>query len=194
MLSSNRNTRQCEDYYKTGRTQFHFCHCKCFQARFLLPSVTFSGYRDGSHNQLKWITAAEINNRGFEVQRSIDGIHYSSIGFVNSLAFGGNSSTQTSYSFIDNAPAEINSITVFARKIWTGMKLSNVILVRGDKPTGMVLEGLFPNPAKNTVNVIVASNKKQAVTLFITDMAGKNINQRVMVETGGTLYHLILHS
>lgn len=171
---------------KTGQTQFSPFAIANVSGPLPVTFLTFSGYRDGSHNQLKWITAAEINNRGFEVQRSIDGIHYSSIGFVNSLAFGGNSSTQTSYSFIDNAPAGDKQYYRLRQEDLNGQqKLSNVILVRGDKPTGIVLEGLFPNPAKNTVNVIVASNKKQAVTLFITDMAGKNINQRgVMVETG----------
>lgn len=77
------------------------------QSNLSLPVtlLSFSGYKDGSRNQLSWTTGTEINNRGFDVQRSADGINYTSIGFVNSLATGGNSNDQLSYRFTDNTPA-----------------------------------------------------------------------------------------
>lgn len=148
--------------------------------------TSFSGYKDGANNLLKWTTASEADNRGFEVQRSLDGINYTAIGFVNSLALGGNSSAQLSYTFTDNSPSGDKQYYRLRQEDLNGKsKLSNVVLIRGNKPTGIVIDHLFPNPAKNTVNVIVAAEKKQSVTLFITDMAGKNSSQRtVTVETG----------
>ena len=38
--------------------------------------LTFSGYKESNHNVLKWTTANESNNSGFEIQRSADGINF----------------------------------------------------------------------------------------------------------------------
>ncbi len=51
---------------------------------------------------LDWLTATERNNKGFEVQRSTDGRHWTAIGFVEGA---GNSEKELSYSFSDNNPA-----------------------------------------------------------------------------------------
>jgi hypothetical protein len=69
--------------------------------------LNFSGYKQGSVNILKWATVTETNNLGFEVQRSNDGINFTVIGFVNSLATNGNSNAELSYTFIDNNPSPI---------------------------------------------------------------------------------------
>jgi hypothetical protein len=69
--------------------------------------LSFSGYKDGIRNQLRWVTSSEINNSGFQVERSSDGQSYQSIGFVNSLAIGGNSQTLLKYNFSDAQPAGI---------------------------------------------------------------------------------------
>ena len=59
----------------------------------------FKGKVENNDAHLSWETATEFNNAGFEVEKSIDGSHFSSIGFVKG---NGNSSTQIVYSFIDN--------------------------------------------------------------------------------------------
>jgi len=63
----------------------------------------FNGRRQGAVNLLNWKTATEQNIKGYEVQRSYDGQHFSSIGFVNSQAPGGNSNSLLQYSFTDNS-------------------------------------------------------------------------------------------
>lgn len=50
---------------------------------------------------VKWATASEINNYGFEVQKSIGRKPFETIGFVTSYAIGGNSSQIINYSFSD---------------------------------------------------------------------------------------------
>ncbi len=49
--------------------------------------------------QLRWSTATEINNFGFDIERSTDGSLFSKIGFVSG---NGNSNATKHYSFIDN--------------------------------------------------------------------------------------------
>ncbi|MEO7047773.1 MAG: T9SS type A sorting domain-containing protein [Ferruginibacter sp.] len=59
---------------------------------------SFSATKAGASSLLKWNTFTEMNNRGFEIQKSNDGISWNNIGFVNSK---GNSSTEVDYQFTD---------------------------------------------------------------------------------------------
>ncbi len=61
--------------------------------------LNFDGAITNNHAALKWSTATEINNKGFNVERSIDGQNFSSIGFVEGH---GSSNVVNNYSFDDN--------------------------------------------------------------------------------------------
>jgi len=148
--------------------------------------LSFAGQKEGSVNKLRWSTVTEINNLGFEVQRSVDGINYTAIGFVNSLAPGGNSNSQLNYSFTDNNPVS-NKQYYRLRQIDNDnrSKFSNIVLIKGDKPVVLTIDGVFPNPASSTVNVIVATPYRDRVTLVVTDISGRTVAQKVVnVETG----------
>ncbi len=62
----------------------------------------FDGRQDEGKTILKWQTTNEINNKGFEIETSLDGIEWKNIGFVE-----GNDVTNRSYnySFIDKNPS-----------------------------------------------------------------------------------------
>jgi hypothetical protein len=64
--------------------------------------ISFEGKRIGSQQvELTWRTAQEINNRGFEVQRSLDNQQFEAVGFVDGA---GNSNITKSYRWTDNNP------------------------------------------------------------------------------------------
>jgi len=163
-------------------------------SNFSLPVtfLNFSGYKDGSRNQLSWTTATEINNRGFEVQRSTDGVNYIAIGFVNSLAAGGNSNDKLSYRFTDNTPAGVKQYYRLRQEDFDGRnKLSTIVLINGSKPTGVMINGLFPNPANDILNVLVAVPGRTPLTVLVTDMAGRTLSQKVVsAETGSNTIQL----
>jgi Secretion system C-terminal sorting domain len=159
-----------------------------FNAAGTLPVtfLNFSGYKDGNKNQLQWATATEINNLGFEIQRSTDGINYSLIGFINSQAANGNSSNVLNYRFTDNNG---NGNRQYYRlrqiDINTNSKLSSIIRIDGDKPLLLKIDGVFPNPATTVVNIMVSSPGKDKITFSITDVSGRMLLQKqVNVETG----------
>ena len=89
------------DYYEDGggnRVTFSY-------ATGPLP-VTWSfldGYCQDGKNFLDWRTASELNNEGFEIQRSTDGVQFDSIGYV---AGNGTSSLEHSYTFTDVNPVQ----------------------------------------------------------------------------------------
>lgn len=154
--------------------------------------VNFSGYKDGNSNQLQWSTATEINNLGFEVQRSSDGINYSTVGFINSLAAGGNSNSLLQYRFTDNNVTgskqhyRLRQVDNDNRS-----KLSNIVLIDGSKAVILNVDALFPNPASTTVNVQIASPGREKLILSVRDLAGKIVIQKaIQVEQGNNIISL----
>ena len=70
---------------------------------FVLPIelVSFRGVLVNKKVQLTWLTASEINNDYFQVERSPDALHYNSIGTVPGA---GTSTNENKYSFSDDLP------------------------------------------------------------------------------------------
>jgi len=165
-------------------------------ANFILPPfncatlptslLSFAGQREGAVNRLRWTTTTEQNNKGFTMQRSADGINYSDLGFVNSRATGGNSVDALEYGFVDNNPVGTKQYYRLRQEDLDGRtKLSNVVLIKGNKPMSLSIGGLFPNPASTEISVLLDAPVKDKVTLLIIDAAGKTVLQKIVnIETG----------
>ncbi|WP_222167247.1 T9SS type A sorting domain-containing protein [Edaphocola aurantiacus] len=67
---------------------------------------SFTATRQGTAALLRWTTAMEQNNKGFELQRSVDGANWMSVEFIPSRATGGNSTMPLSYSYTDVVPLQ----------------------------------------------------------------------------------------
>ena len=59
---------------------------------------SFSGYASGNVVSLNWITATELNNSGFQVERKSESTQWSNVGFVQGH---GTTSESQYYSFVD---------------------------------------------------------------------------------------------
>jgi hypothetical protein len=142
--------------------------------------LKFSGYKNGSKNILQWTTASEQNNYGFEVQRSLDGETYAPVGFVSALSSNGNSSINLNYVFDDNNPIgkkqyyRLKQVDIDRRG-----KLSNVVVVTGDKPRSLSIGAIFPNPSTTQVNVIIHSPKDGLAEISLVDLGGKILKRQV---------------
>lgn len=171
---------------RTGLTGFSPFAVANISGPLPVSLVSFSGFRDGIRNQLRWTTATEINNRGFEVQRSTDGLNYVTIGFVNSTALNGNSSSAINYDFTDNTLSGSRQYYRLRQVDLGGtMKLSQVLLIRDTRVSGKGIEALYPNPAKDWINLLITATVREKVTLMLLDQSGKQLLQRVMqVESG----------
>ncbi|MBR2194580.1 MAG: T9SS type A sorting domain-containing protein [Salinivirgaceae bacterium] len=65
--------------------------------------AAFTGRQDGNSIVLEWATASENNNNYFEIERSVDGVNYVTIGYVDGA---GDSNALLGYQFTDNAPEQ----------------------------------------------------------------------------------------
>ena len=134
--------------------------------------VSFSVTLDKGKAVLTWVTATEIDNSHFEVQRSKDGKVYEKIATVEGK---GNSNQRVKYQHIDNKPNA--SVTYYRLKQvdFNGdYKYSKVVVANLDnKFTEQSGATVYPNPFKQDVNVQLFSKEEKAATLNLTDLQGR---------------------
>jgi Secretion system C-terminal sorting domain len=150
--------------------------------------INFSGSRIGKSNKLTWITAAEQNNLGFDVERSLDGQNYTSIAFVNTQASGGSSTTNLTYNFTDD---KINTGTVQYYRlrqvdINNQSRYSAIVKIKGEQATILTIDGIAPNPVQNSLIASISSPTKNLINLQVVDMMGRMIQQQQVTIQEGT--------
>ena len=126
--------------------------------------------------QLSWITASEINSKGFEMQRSADnGVNYTAIGFVNSK---NSNSTRTNYDFTDNKAVggmryyyRLRQVDINGNVRFSDIK--DAMLNRGSN----ALLKLSPNPAKSMIALLFPNDcATKPVSIKITDEKGSVVD------------------
>ena len=148
--------------------------------------LNFAGSKENGVNVLRWTTASEQNNKGFEVERSVDGRTFSSIGFEKSKADNGYSSHNISYSHVDD---KLSASVYYYRLRQVDMDnrstLSNTIVIKGDRISSIKMSGLYPNPTTEDVTITIDAPNADDVVIIVTDIYGKQLMQKnVSVETG----------
>jgi hypothetical protein len=141
--------------------------------------LNFKGERQGSLNKLDWTTATEANNSGFELQRSADGINFTKLTFVSSKATNGNSTNTLNYFFDDVKPLAGNGYYRLTQLDKDGKStLSKIVLIKGAKVNAVTITSIYPNPVKQTLNMIVGSPADEKISLVITDVTGKVVKEQ----------------
>ncbi len=96
---------------------------------------------------LDWQTASEVNSSHFNIERSLDGQRYTTIGRVEASGF---SNVKVNYHFTDNKPANFDKPTYFRIAMVDRdgtLKYTKVIAVTL-KATGSYVQQVYPNPVK----------------------------------------------
>jgi hypothetical protein len=160
---------------------------------FVLPvTITnFKGENAGSVNKLFWNTSTEINNKGFELERSADGVNYKMITFVASKANGGNSTSALGYNFDDVKPMVGANYYRLKQIDNDGKYAYSNVVVLNRKVSEITFTKVYPNPATTELNVMITSPRAEKLTLVVTDLTGKVVMQTATnVVTGDNLQQL----
>lgn len=113
---------------------------------------------------LNWVTVSEENNRGFNIEHSIDGKNWTTIGFIPTKSKDGNSSGILNYSFTDQKPVKgINYYRLKQVDIDGKVEYSTIQKVTFGGLNSTVL--IYPNPAKNHV-VIEGLNSRTEIEII----------------------------
>jgi hypothetical protein len=110
----------------------------------------FSGRRmgEGSAVLLDWSTATEENSKVFYIQRSLDGIHFETVGVQQAV---GNSNTIKQYEYIDyTAPAGNVYYRLLQEDVDGASTNSKIVYVNG---VGSLNLSLVPNPGNGNFTV-----------------------------------------
>lgn len=122
--------------------------------------------------QLDWITATEINNDFFTIERSIDAEHWENV--LNTDG-AGNSSINLTYQEFDNEPYMGTSYYRLKQTDFNGSySYSQIEPVNFD---GIEIINIYPIPANGSFNYIVNTNTDVHINIFIYDNIGRLIDQ-----------------
>jgi predicted Zn-dependent protease len=147
------------------------CH-RTSVACALLPIelMQFSGQYSQNKNHLSWTTASEKNNKGFQIERSYDAIHWLSIGYVKGM---GNSTTQNTYDYQDASPLGLSYYRLRQQDFDGTETFSNIVSIKSESKTKVILA---PNPVQNDL-VISFESETYAEEVNVYDMLGRVIFQ-----------------
>jgi predicted outer membrane repeat protein len=150
---------------------------------------------------LNWQTLTEVQNRGFEIQRSKDGIEFSKIGFIDGY---GNSNQKRSYQFIDNEVNEGYYYRLLQIDYSGGLNTSRAVFVEGFDNQGFTV---YPNPTVDKINILIPVPRHESVLLELSDNTGKtllvrqaNLNQaeedlnNMVAQLPSGIYHLKINT
>ncbi|MCC6549659.1 MAG: T9SS type A sorting domain-containing protein [Ignavibacteriaceae bacterium] len=156
--------------------------------------TSFTASQTGNTLQLRWSTASETNNHGFEIERSTDNQQFYSIGFVK-----GAGSTQEPQEYIyTDSPDKPG--TYYYRLKQTDLdgsyKYSDIVT---SEFTGniqeYILEQNYPNPFNPSTRIKFSipqqtDNTSQLVTLTVYDILGKEIEVLINEEKPAGTYEV----
>ncbi len=139
---------------------------------------------------LNWTTATEVNNYGFEVQKSThplipsregkersDRGVFETIGFVNGH---GNSNSPKEYSFVDSSP--LSGVVSYRLKqidIDGKFEYSQVIELKNNLSKEYILEQNYPNPFNPTTVISYSIPTASHVSVKVFDVLGNTITTLV---------------
>ena len=129
---------------------------------------------NNDHIQLRWATALEVNNSGFEVQRSTDGQTWTKIGWVEGH---NNTTVTTDYSFNDNTVAPNIRYYYRLKQIDNDLafEFTDVVtaIIYGEAKT--TVRDFMPNPATDKTNLVITTTAEQTITVDFYDLLGQKV-------------------
>ncbi|MEN9548841.1 MAG: hypothetical protein RIR12_1432 [Bacteroidota bacterium] len=133
-----------------------------------LKLISFSGVKKNNEVSLWWETSSESNLDGFYVEKSVDGVNFTNVGFVSAH----NRDAHASYTFKDLARASESVFYRLTIKERGGAeRLSHVIRLFEEQ--GNKIE-IFPNPAKTYFSV---SNLTEASKITLVNLIGVTVQE-----------------
>lgn len=144
--------------------------------------------------RLNWITASELNNAGFEIQRSnSENVNWSTAGFVKG---NGTINSSTSYSFEDkNLAAGKYSYRLKQIDNNGNFAYHNLnTLVEVETPEKFELSQNYPNPFNPSTKIDYSLPQNGKVTMIIYDVLGKELLRPVSSEHNAGYYTVEISS
>jgi hypothetical protein len=139
-----------------------------------LPITLLSFSADPAENKIdvSWITASEINNDYFTIEKSTDGTDFVAIATVNGA---GNSSSTLNYSYSDHSPVHGISYYRLKQTDYDGQfSYSSTVMVNYSGEFSFDIVSAFAGE-NSTLNLLFTADRKDNCRVEICDVIGKHI-------------------
>ncbi|MES2689193.1 MAG: T9SS type A sorting domain-containing protein, partial [Bacteroidota bacterium] len=147
--------------------------------------VSFSAARDKKDVVLTWSTASEINNKGFEIERSFDGISFDASGFVGARK---NTASVSVYTYTDRGAFKGDNAVLYYRLKQVDLNgthaYSDVVRLV-NKPTVPENISIYPNPCEDVFMVNIVSPVSSDAKVEVYDVSGKLVHQATVEVSAG---------
>jgi photosystem II stability/assembly factor-like uncharacterized protein len=139
--------------------------------------TTFSATATGNNVYLTWSTGTEMNNSGFNIERSTNNSEWENIGFVP--GFGTTTEPRT-YSFND---AQVNQ-GIYSYRLKQidfdgSFEYSEVVRVEVLNPNGYLLAQNYPNPFNPSTTIEFSVPGNDLVNLTVYNLLGEKVAELV---------------
>ncbi|MCH7962444.1 MAG: T9SS type A sorting domain-containing protein [Bacteroidetes bacterium] len=151
---------------------------------------SFSAILTENAVQLNWMTATEVNNYGFNVERKREGETWNTLGFVEGH---GNSNSPKDYSFLDDDIVNAGKYMYRLKQIDNdgSYEYSQIIEVDFNSPISFELNQNYPNPFNPSTTITFTLPVNGNVSLSVYNMLGEEIQilQNGFLEAGMYSYN-----
>jgi hypothetical protein len=150
--------------------------------------TSFTAATNGKEVMLNWSTVTELNNHGFEIQRSLEGVEFFTVGFVNGH---GTTTEQQNYSYADKYLDNRSYYYRLKLVDYDGSyEYSDVVEVDYKAFNSYLLEQNYPNPFNPTTTIGFGIANKSNVKITILNAIGEEVAV-VLNEEKDSGYHRV---
>ena len=144
--------------------------------------VEFTRFKADCSNtgtSITWSTATEKNNSHYEVEKSVDGSSWTTLGQISAV---GSSSSAKAYRFTDKAGG---AAMYRVKQVDIDGAISYTDIVRTSCSSKAFFMNLYPVPARDKLTVVIGSDKSIRTTLQVLDNYGRTVLMVPVVITKG---------
>ncbi len=153
--------------------------------------LSFTAEVKGKTIVMKWFTSAEVNSKGFEIQRATNPAEFETINWVD-----GNGTTSMLHDYmIDDDNVQPNRVYYYRLHYVdnNGNSSNSKTVACIVREQGVVVFEVYPNPFKESTDIQYLLSHPSEVTVDITDMTGKRVKhyQQGLQSSGRYAIHLV---
>lgn len=155
--------------------------------------IRFDAARAGNEVLLTWVTATELNNQGFEIQRSADSRLWLSLGFVDGT---GTSLQAQEYRFTDARPTPGLSYYRLKQVDFDGTAAFSNVIEMVNTPDASQIAMLLQDAADpRNLKVMIFGQSSSPVHLTLMDLSGREVmSKNLSVKEGSTAIETLILS